>query len=104
MTHLRMVFTVYWQTANPSTEMIYLAAPPAESLPLRIIAAAEAEVLAMVTAHAEPGAVPLQAIYIADRAVDMSPEEVTAADWRVMPQSQFIRHTPHARQAETEET
>ena len=84
MAFLRLVFTVYWDGAEPSTEPLYLQSALPAHLTSAEISSAEDQCLAMMKAHAGMDCVPLRAIFIAAYPIDLSVTEVSALGWRLM--------------------
>jgi hypothetical protein len=81
----RLTFTVYWQNASPSTEVFYLL----DNLPARWqgptlagISYLEQQIVELLTS--QELVQPLRAVFIASNNVRIHPDEVNAADWRVI--------------------
>ena len=88
---LRIVCTVYWQNAMPSTEVFYLHEHPFV-LSFSGIADLQDDILATMKKNAAGGTTPIRAIYVGYEGVQMTPDDVTNVGWHLL--SPFPQPSP----------
>jgi hypothetical protein len=80
--YLRVVFTVYWMDAMPSTEVFYFTQHPIRLNP-HGIQTLQQTILDLLKSH-NKAATPMNAVYVCYSGVELDDADITSAGWHIV--------------------